>query len=70
MAKDERVDWDIDNNIPATDPRSPHNPMFFCPRGIKTEEEHRRRFLTHRRVDGCTVCMNLDTAIQYDESRK
>lgn len=71
MAENNVVDWDIDNNIPASDPRSPLNPTFFCPRGIKTLEDHRRQFLTHRWVtDMGVVCMDVGEAIKYDERRQ
>jgi hypothetical protein len=40
---------------------------FWCPRGVKTREEHRAQFLAHRKVPGIGwVCMFAEDAEKYD----
>ena len=40
IAKPAWVDWDIDNNIPVSDPRSPHNPLRINHHVVEAIENH------------------------------
>lgn len=42
---------------------------FFCPRGVKTVEEHTQQYLTHRWIPGRGVaCMDVGAAFKYDQT--
>jgi hypothetical protein len=43
--------------------------FLWCPRGIKSIEEHEQQFLTHRWVPGQGVtCMEIGEAFKYDQA--